>query len=107
MKNKKIKFLILALLTVTALMLDNTSTLAVTANTAAPLSLKSAVMKFLIAMGAVAISSIALYIGLKIYNGMRGKVLEKKSPVQKSRSEFDTPETVEDAVDFFINHNRL
>lgn len=88
-------------------MWSDTSALAVAAGNAAPLTLKHTVVKFLIAMGAVAISSILLYVGLKIYNNIREKMPNAKNSAKSTRSEFDTPETVEDAVDFFINHNRL
>jgi len=58
------------------------------------------IIKFLYAMGVVAVSAAVLFGGLTVYKRffMKGK---------QTQDELKSPETVDDAVSFFINKNKL
>ena len=64
----------------------------------------NAIIKFGLAMGGVALSSIIIFVGLTIYNKFffffaRPNSLEEEI--------LKTPKTTEDAIKFFINKNKL
>ena len=65
--------------------------------------MSTAITKFALAMGGVVLSSVIIYIGLTLYN---------KFFVQVRRHSIEdeilkTPKTVDDAVKFFIQKNKL
>ena len=79
-----------------------------TAQTAAQTADQSkadAIAKFLIAMGGVALSSIAIFLGLTIYNKffVDKKLFEPNNPDDA----LNTPKTVEEAVTLYIKRNKL
>ena len=94
MKQKRSIFLILA---VTAVILF-------TAGPAfcAPISIKQTALKFLYAMGGVALSSFIIFAGLTIYN----KLFVKKHK-RNDDDDLSTPDSIDDAVVFFIKKNKL
>ena len=61
------------------------------------------VTKFALAMGGVVLSSIIIYAGLTIYN----KFFVKNRSHGFETEILKTPKTVDDAVKFFINKNKL
>ena len=63
------------------------------------------IVKFLIAMGGVMLSSFVIYLGLTIYN----KFFVDKSlfPDNGPDDILNTPKTVDEAVTFFIKRNKL
>lgn len=63
------------------------------------------IVKFLIAMGGVMLSSFVIYLGLTIYN----KFFVDKSlfPNNGPDDVLNTPKTVDEAVTFFIKRNKL
>lgn len=63
------------------------------------------IIKFAIAMGGVMLSSIAIYLGLTIYN----KFFVDKGlfPNNDPNDVLNTPKTVDEAVTFFIKRNKL
>lgn len=63
----------------------------------------SAMIKFALAMAGVIISSIVIFAGLSIYN----KFFVKSSNLSPEEEIVKTPKTVEEAIKFFINKNRL
>ena len=67
-------------------------------------SIKQAAVKFLLAMGGVALSSIIIYAGLTIYNKF---FVEHKSISFNKEDSLSTPDNVDDAVNFFIRKNKL
>jgi len=109
LKNKISKLIFNTRILAAVLYISQNDVLAVNAaaSSAAPLSMKKTVIKFIIAMGGVAISSVLLYVGLTIYNRIRGIRVASGNFVERTPSEFDTPNTVQGAVEFFINQNRL
>ena len=68
-------------------------------------SKSDAIIKFLIAMGGVALSSIVIFLGLTIYN----KFFVDKSlfPNNDPDDVLNTPKTVDEAVTLFIKRNKL
>lgn len=66
-------------------------------------AMSTAITKFLLAMGGVALSSIIIYTGLTVYNKffVRNKSHSIEDEILK------TPKTVDDAVKFFIQKNKL
>ena len=66
--------------------------------------MKQVIIKFLLAMGGVALSSVIIFAGLTLYNkffaGRKGKKFSKEDTLA-------TPNTIEDAVTFFIKKNKL
>ena len=68
----------------------------------APISIKQTAVKFLFAMGGVALSSFIIFAGLTIYN----KIFVKRSKADED-DDLSTPDSVEDAVVFFIKKNKL
>ena len=63
-------------------------------------------VKFILAMAGVVISSVVIFLGLSIYN----KIIVKGNTQSASSAEDEvlkTPKTVDDAIKFFINRNRL
>ena len=75
-----------------------------TANPAfcAPISIKQTAVKFLFAMGGVALSSFIIFAGLTVYN----KIFVKKSKADED-DDLSTPNSIDDAVVFFIKKNKL
>lgn len=67
-------------------------------------TIKQAAVKFLLAMGGVALSSIIIYAGLTIYNKI---FVRKKSITFNQEDSLSTPDNIDDAVDFFIKKNKL
>jgi hypothetical protein len=62
------------------------------------------IVKFSVAMGGVIVASIVIWLGLTVYN----KIIEDKSQTILPEDEIlTTPKTVDEAVKFFINKNRL
>lgn len=70
----------------------------------APVSIKQTAIKFLFAMGGVALSSFIIFAGLTIYNkffvGNNYNLTEKDDSLT-------TPDNIDDAVTFFIKKNKL
>ena len=66
--------------------------------------IKQTAMKFLIAMGGVALSSLIIFGGLTLYNKFfadrNGRKFSKEDTLA-------TPNTIEDSVTFFIKKNKL
>ncbi len=67
-------------------------------------SLKQTAIKFLLAMGGVALSSVIIYAGLSVYNKF---FVQHKSINFNKEDSLSTPDNVDDAVDFFIRKNKL
>lgn len=64
----------------------------------------STLIKFGLAMGGVAFSSLVIFAGLSVYN----KFFVKSDGFHISEQEFiKTPKTTEEAIKFFIRKNRL
>lgn len=70
-----------------------------------PLAVKSAVVKFSFAMLGVVISSVAIWLGLLIYNKIRDNLSE--SSVQVEDEGLKTPKNKDNAINFYIRKNRL
>ncbi len=68
------------------------------------ISLKQTAIKFLLAMGGVALSSFVIFAGLSIYNKF---FVERKAIKFNKEDSLSTPETVDEAVHFFIRKNKL
>lgn len=68
----------------------------------APISIKQTAVKFLFAMGGVALSSFIIFAGLTVYN----KIFVKKSKADED-DDLSTPNSIDDAVVFFIKKNKL
>lgn len=66
--------------------------------------IKEAVIKFVLAMGGVALSSFVLFAGLSIYNKF---FVERKYIRFNNDDSLSTPNTIDDAVIFFIKKNKL
>ena len=64
----------------------------------------TAVIKFGLAMGGVALSSIIIFAGLTVYNKFFVKQQRPHSPEEEI---LKTPKTTEEAIKFFINRNKL
>lgn len=64
----------------------------------------TAIIKFGIVMGGVALSSIIIFVGLTIYNKI---FFSNKHPVSPEEEILKTPKTKEEAIKFFINKNKL
>ena len=95
MKHKISKFIIpAAVILITAL----------PGHCAPSVSVKQAAVKFLLAMGGVALSSFIIFVGLTIYNKF---FAERKSITFDREDSLSTPENVDDAVRFFIKKNKL
>ena len=88
----KIKFLIICFVLSTG------------AASAAPISFKTAAVKFGWAMLGVLVSSLLLFLGLSLYNKIRNNL---QTTVFQDEEITQTPKTKEQAVDFYINKNRL
>ncbi|MCI1274443.1 MAG: hypothetical protein LKG27_08465 [Clostridiaceae bacterium] len=71
---------------------------------AAPLTLRKTIIKFALSMGVVIVSAIVLYCILLIYKRIQNG---KAAKMPQKRPTFETPQTTEEAVDFFINKNKL
>lgn len=86
------------------LILVVTAVILFTANPAlcAPISIKQTAVKFLFAMGGVALSSFLIFLGLSIYN----KFFGNKNYVEQDDS-LSTPDSIQDAIIFFIKKNKL
>lgn len=100
LKNKFFQNFILAILVV----LFSTTNFAY-AHGARLRAMKPMFEKYAIAMLAIVIASLVLFIGLSVYNRLLSlKQLKKFRNVNES---LKTPETVEDAVTMYITKNRL
>ena len=64
----------------------------------------NAIIKFGLAMGGVALSSIIIFVGLTIYNKF---FVSQIRPHSLEEEILKTPKTTEDAIKFFINKNKL
>ena len=69
-----------------------------------PVSKRALLKKFLVAMGAVMVSSIALYIGLSIYNRVRNNVI--KTATTDYTNTLNTPDNLKDAVNIYLERTR-
>ncbi len=65
-------------------------------------SIKQTAIKFLMAMGGVALSSVIIFAGLTLYNK-----LFKRPSYFKNEDSLSTPDNIDDAVVFFIKKNKL
>ncbi len=63
----------------------------------------TAIIKFGIVMGGVALSSIIIYVGLTLYNKF---FVTPKYPHSPEEEILKTPKTKEEAINFFINKNK-
>lgn len=63
------------------------------------------IIKFLCAMGGVAVSSLILYLGLTFYNKLKmgGNIMKPSN----KKTVLETPKNIQEAVDSFINQNKL
>lgn len=68
-------------------------------------AMKPMIEKYAIVMVAIVVASIALYVGLSIYN--RLLAMKKLKKFTESNSSLKTPETVENSVTMYITKNRL
>lgn len=68
----------------------------------APISVKQTALKFILAMGGVALSSFLIFAGLSLYN----KLFVAKNSVEYD-DDLSTPDNVDDAIVFFIRKNKL
>lgn len=66
--------------------------------------MQNAIFKFALAMGGVVLSSLVIFLGLKIYKKL---FVDKTSPNIIKDEILRTPKTTEEAIRFFINKNRL
>ncbi len=65
---------------------------------------KTTAVKFLMAMGGVVLSTFVIFVGLTIYN----KLFVERKNLQFSKDDsLSTPDSVEEAVTFFIKKNKL
>lgn len=72
-----------------------------------PISKRKIAKKFLAAMGGVAISSIALFLILSLYNKVRESLGIQQQDVPKDyETSLDTPENLEDAVRVFLEKTK-
>ena len=69
-----------------------------------PASKKALAKKFLIAMGTVIASSLALYVGLTVYNNMRNKII--KTATTDYTNTLNTPDNLKDAVNIYLEKTR-
>ncbi|MBE7709347.1 MAG: hypothetical protein E7Z93_02745 [Cyanobacteria bacterium SIG32] len=65
---------------------------------------KATAIKFIMAMGGVVISTFVIFLGLTIYNKL---FVERKNIKFNQDDSLTTPNTVEDAVIFFVKKNKL
>ena len=70
----------------------------------APAALKTTAIKFGLAMFGVLISSLVIFFGLTIYNRLRHNVISARTDETEILT---TPRTKEQAIDFYIQKNRL
>lgn len=70
----------------------------------APVSIKETAIKFLLAMGGVALSSFIIFAGLSIYNKL---FVERRGMKFDKDDSLSTPNNIDDAVTFFIKKNKL
>ncbi len=63
----------------------------------------NAIVKFGLAMGGVALSSIIIFVGLSVYN----KIIKKSSNHAFENNILKTPKSTDEAIKFFINKNKL
>lgn len=66
--------------------------------------IKSTAIKFIFAMGGVALSSFIIFAGLTIYNKF---FVERKNVKFDKEDSLSTPNNIDDAVTFFIKKNKL
>ena len=68
------------------------------------ISIRQTAIKFLYAMGGVVLSSVVIFAGLSLYN----KYFTGRSGLKFNKEDsLSTPQTVEDAISFFIKKNKL
>lgn len=77
---------------------------AVPAYSAPAVSVKQTAIKFLFAMGGVALSSFMIFAGLSIYNKF---FVERRGMKFDKEDSLSTPNNIDDAVTFFIKKNKL
>ena len=65
---------------------------------------KATAVKFLMAMGGVVVSTFVIFWGLTIYNKL---FVERKNVKFTKEDSLSTPNTINDAVTFFIKKNKL
>ena len=73
-------------------------------NCASASTMKRTDIKFLFAMGGVALSSFLIFAGLSFYNKF---FVERKYIKFNKEDSLSTPDNVDDAVNFFIRKNKL
>ena len=66
--------------------------------------IKATAVKFIVAMGAVFLSSFVIFLGLSIYNKL---FVEKKYIEFNKEDSLSTPNTTEETITFFIKKNKL
>lgn len=93
MTNKIFSLVITLLLTTNAGFCEQTRNVAV----------QAIMVKFIIAMVGVMLASIVIWLGLATYN----KILESKNITHNEDEILKTPKTIDEAVQFFINKNKL
>ena len=72
-----------------------------------PVSKRKMAKKFLAAMGGVAISSIALFLILSLYNKVRESLgIQQQDAPKDYETSLDTPENLEDAVRVFLEKTK-
>ena len=71
----------------------------------APAGLSNTMIKFIITMFGVVLSSVVIWLGLTIYNKffVKNRLKNRELP----EDTLNTPKTIEEAVTFFIKKNRL
>ena len=65
--------------------------------------LKQAAIKFLFAMGGVALSSFLIFLGLSVYN----RLFKNANNNENDDDSLSTPDNINDAIIFFIKKNKL
>lgn len=94
MKNKLYSLILIILLTINAGFCSQARTVAV----------NDLMIRFVIAMAGVLLASVAIWVGLAIYN----KILVRgRKPLTPEEEALKTPKTIDEAVKFFISKNRL
>lgn len=97
MKNK---FYNLSIFTLAMFMLENPAF-------SSPLTINTALTKFGIAMGVVFASCIIIFLLIKVLKNKNGQTSINNVSTEKNPSSLETPKTPEDAIDFYINKNKL
>ena len=69
-----------------------------------PISKRKIAMKFIYAMGGVVASSMILFVGLSVYNNIRGKVIKVAN--NDYSNTLNTPNNLKDAVNIYLEKTR-